>query len=30
VADLMEEPTAELAKKRLEYAVKKMLKKLPS
>ena len=29
VADLMEEPTAELAKKRLDYAVKKMFKKLP-
>ena len=29
VADIMEEPTAELAKKRLDYAIKKMFKKLP-
>ena len=29
VADLMEEPTAELGKKRLDYAVKKMFNELP-
>ena len=29
VADIMDEPTAELGKRRLEYAVKKMFKSLP-
>jgi hypothetical protein len=29
VADIMEEPTAELGEKRLDYAVKKMFKNLP-